>query len=459
MATDNGENNSEEQGDVGYDEERLSLIRRIDFALLVEKDDKKKQKNISKESSTLWQQKPLPNETLSGLSVSAATKLQFFCHLGKYFNQSAKALEQQVAREARFYGALISKTGKLKASEGASAPGSEGFTIDLFDNSLYYPAAVFRPSSLSTVHVDHDSAGMLSVFDLVNREAIKPSLGVNVTGIRENYIQLSIGNQTAESLGSQNLENVILLLDSLDGVKLPEEEDDCNRIRKMWGFPNRISYAIYLQQIFNEHDCIYTRVSGQGAKDGSGLLGHFSICRVPYPQLISHPTWHSPWTLFMKVPLSSLHAFCQAHTSNNHCAKSVIKSQFRTKVLVNDDCISVEGEGAPNVVSLFRGNSEEVFTMNRYDCDLADLPAIILQQIFLFVAGQVFGWLHTEALSVGIKVKRDFLCLCLKLEQGKQLGRCTEEQKLHMDISDGASEYRKFLGHLSLDVLYSTLMD
>lgn len=28
-------------------------------------------------------------------------------HLGKYFKQSAKGLERQVAREARFYGALI----------------------------------------------------------------------------------------------------------------------------------------------------------------------------------------------------------------------------------------------------------------------------------------------------------------------------------------------------------------
>lgn len=28
-------------------------------------------------------------------------------HLGKYFKQSATALEKQVAREARFYGALI----------------------------------------------------------------------------------------------------------------------------------------------------------------------------------------------------------------------------------------------------------------------------------------------------------------------------------------------------------------
>ena len=34
-----------------------------------------------------------------------------------------------------------------------------------------------------------------------------------------------------------------------------------------------------------------------------------------------------------------------------------------------------------------------------------------------------------------------------------------EDRKLHMDISDGASEYRKLLGHLSLDLLYSTLMD
>lgn len=45
----------------------------------------------------------------------------------------------------------------------ASAPGSEGFTIDLFDNSLSDPVAFFRPSSISTVRVDHNSAGMLTV--------------------------------------------------------------------------------------------------------------------------------------------------------------------------------------------------------------------------------------------------------------------------------------------------------
>jgi mediator of RNA polymerase II transcription subunit 17 len=58
---------------------------------------------------------------------------------------------------------------KVKRQRGAaSAPGSEGFTIDLFDNSLYDPAAAFRPSSLSTVRVDHDSAGMLSINLLPN---------------------------------------------------------------------------------------------------------------------------------------------------------------------------------------------------------------------------------------------------------------------------------------------------
>lgn len=41
--------------DVGYDEKRLSLIRRIDFAWAVEKDEKKKQKKSAKESSaTPW---------------------------------------------------------------------------------------------------------------------------------------------------------------------------------------------------------------------------------------------------------------------------------------------------------------------------------------------------------------------------------------------------------------------
>ncbi|PRQ19057.1 putative mediator complex, subunit Med17 [Rosa chinensis] len=615
--------------DVGYEEKRESLIRRIDFAWAVEKDDKNnKQKKRSRETSaaqwefqsmvdnlqlahqelsvivdlintveandavtvaSMTRPRPFPNEALSDLAVSAATKLQCFRHLGKYFKQSANALEQQMAREARFYGALIrlQQNWKVKRQRAvALASGNEGFTIDLFDNSLYDPAGIFRPSPLSTVCVDHDSAGMLAinlppksyrslqfgflsaytddmpidssktktqsacdadkesvsddecvkethsllrevhqaifseqVFDLVNREACNQSLGVTVTGIQENYIQLNIGQETSvfislvptsqgeetvDSLSTQNLENAILPLDTLDGLNLPEDKPDTPKKKSV--IPNQISCEIYLLQIFHQHVFLKAKdrptsgggVSGQPAKEGSGLLGHFcmslahrifsnkvlmeleNVVRgVPYMQLTSHPTWHSrtsSWTLFVKIPQSILHA-CQTRASDSHHRKHVTKSQFHTKVVVTDDCINVEGEGAPNVVGLFKGTSQEICSMNRYDCDLADLSVIILQQ----VASQVIRWLHEEALMVGIKANWDFLCLSFELEQGETLSLVAhvdpedtegciswwlvmedgfvEERKLSLDISDGASESRKFLGHLSLEVLYSTMMD
>ncbi|XP_031251932.1 mediator of RNA polymerase II transcription subunit 17 isoform X1 [Pistacia vera] len=625
--------------DVDYDEKRESLIRRIDFAWAVEKDDNKKQKKKSSKESgsttatTPWQwqsmvenlqlahqelsviidlintveandavtvagmtkPKPLPNELLSDLAVSAATKLQCYRCLSKYFKQSAKALEQQIAREARFYGALIrlQQNWKVKRQRvAAAASGNEGFTIDLFDSLLYDSAAVLKPSSLSTIRIEHDLAGMLAInlppnscrslcfgilgfhstdsskesdeakiycsahpskeaekesvsdddcvrethsllrevhqaifyeqlFDIVNREAFKQSLGVNLTGIQENYLQLGIGqgtsvfisltpasqgDQKVNSSGTQKVESSVLPLESLDGVKLSEEKDDS--LKKRRGYPNRVCYEIYLQQIFHEHLYVRdknrsistgTRAIGQQSKDGSGLLGHFCmslahrifsnkvhmelenvVCGVPYLQLISHPTWHSrtsSWTLFLKVPLSILHGGAQLQTTEIHGVKNVGKSQFRTKVVVNDNRINVEGEGTPNVVGLFKERSEDISSINKYDCDLADLPVIILQQ----VASQVIRWLHEEALMVGIKANRDFLCLSFELEQGEtvtlvahvdpeDINGCiswwlvmeeafSEETKLRTDICDGVSDYRKFLGHLSLDVLYSTLMD
>lgn len=82
---------------------------------------------------------------------------------------------------------------------------------------------------------------------------------------------------------------------------------------------------------------------------------------------------------------------------------------------------------------------------------------------------------------VGIKANRDFLSLSFELDQGETVSLFAhvdpedmrggiswwlvmedgfaEERKLHIDISDDVSDYKKFLGHLSLDVLYSTLMD
>lgn len=285
-----------------------------------------------------------------------------------------------------------------------SSSGNEGFTIDLFDNTLHDPTSVFRPSSLSMVRVDHDPAGMLAinlppnsccslqfgffgahpcdniessktkvhcsdqdcssqtekesvsddecvrethsllrevhqaifdeqvdnhilcssgplfiynlpfsllytvvlllwftcfqVFDLVNREAFNQSLGANVTGIRENYLQLSIGqeysvfislvpsshqDQTVYEAGTQDLENAVLPLDTLDGVKLPDEKPDTFKKSVV---PNHISCEIYLQQIFHEHVLVRatdkpvstnTHLPGQPAKEHSGLLGHFCM--------------------------------------------------------------------------------------------------------------------------------------------------------------------------------------
>ncbi|XP_071697923.1 mediator of RNA polymerase II transcription subunit 17 [Rutidosis leptorrhynchoides] len=601
--------------DLSYDDNRVNLIRRIDFAWAVEREDPNKKQKSGDTSATAakdasappwpWQNmvenlqlahqelsviidlintveandavtvagmtrpKPLPNELLSDLAVSTATKLQCFRHLGKYFKQSAKALEKQVAREARFYGALIrlQQNWKVKRHRmAASAAGNEGFYIDLFDNTLYDPTSVFRPSSMSTVRVEHDSAGMLAlnfslkschslhfgfvnassddilkgsresnsdlfgetkkedesddvsvkrrhsdlrevhravfdeqVFNLINQEAFVPSLGVNVTGIRENHLQLNIDQEasvfislvTSSSINDDGEE-------SEDGTAvIPMIDGEENQKRSF--LPNRISSEILLKQLFHEHVFVRAKnrsdsnnrsqLLGQPPKDVSNLLGHFCMSlahrifsdkvlmeleelasNVSYVRLMSHPTWHSrtsSWTLVVDVPRSVLHT---------GAIEKCVNSQFRTKVVVIDDCINVEGEGAPNVVGLFKGKSENSSSVNRYECNLADLHAILLQQ----VASQIIRWLHEEALTVGMKASRDFLSLSFEVEQGETVGLVahvdpedgeggiswwlvvggggiTEEYRLQKE--DSEIETKRFLGHLSLDVLYATLLD
>lgn len=369
----------------------------------------------------------------------------------------------------------------------------------------------------STLREVHRAIFDEQVFDLVNREAFNPALGADVTGIQENLLRLSIGQraslsislvpsaddgQTANAVGDEHPETAIVPFESVDASKQDEGKLDLKKL----GFPNRISFEIYLQQLFHEHVFIKAKnrlsslgkpeISSQPVKDGPNLLGHFCVSlahrifsnkvlaeleslvsRVPYVQLISHPTWHSrtsSWTLSMDVPESILHAGSLSHSSDY--VKNV-KFHFRTKVMVRDDCISLEGEGAPNIVGLFKGKPDSICPMNRYDCDLSDLPMVLLQQ----VASQVIRWLHEEALMVGIKANRDFLSLSFELEQGETLSLVahvdpediqgciswwlvmgdgfSEENKLQMDVNSGESETRKFLGYLSLEVLYSTLMD
>ncbi|XP_024012605.1 mediator of RNA polymerase II transcription subunit 17 isoform X2 [Eutrema salsugineum] len=515
--------------DVNYDDKRVSLIRRIDFAWALEEEDelkKKKQKKSSKESSEQWQwkgmvenlqlahqelsviidlintveandavtvagmtkPKPMPNELLSDLAVSTATKLQSYRHLGKYFKQSAKALEQKVNREARFYGALIrlQRNWKVKRQRVlASNASNEGFTIDLSDSSLYDPTSGFRPSTLSTIRVEHDSAGMLAInlpqdswyslrfgfvglnsidnpnesaehidsttgqdttseklsvsdeesvkethsllrevhksifaeqlFDMLNREAFSEGVGFSISGIRENFLEMSIGQgaslfvslyPSGKNASIKKSESAIVPMESSGGIELVEGD---SRVKKL-GFPSRASYDIYLQQIFHEHvfgkakdqtKSKSSQASNQTAKDNnSGLLDHFClslahrifstrvvvqlesvVCKVPYLHLISHPTWNSrtsSWTVCMTVPPSIIPQGSSETQSLD--GKRNLKTQFRTKVVVKDDCISVEAECTPNVVGLLKSSSCNLFSMNKYECDLADLPVIILQQ-------------------------------------------------------------------------------
>lgn len=106
------------------------------------------------------------------------------------------------------------------------------------------------------------------------------------------------------------------------------------------------------------------------------------VCKVPYLHLISHPTWNSrtsSWTVFMTVPPSIIPQGSSETQSPD--GKRNLKTQFRTKVVVKDECISVEAECTPNVVGLLKSSSCNLFAMNKYECGVADLPVIILQQV------------------------------------------------------------------------------
>lgn len=135
------------------------------------------------------------------------------------------------------------------------------------------------------------------VFELVSREACSPSLGVTLTGIRENYICLSISQGPSVSISlvpsSQNYQKVdpadmdpmetsYLPLASLDGSNFGEGSDKA----KMLGLPSQVSFEIYLQQLFHQHVFMKaknkasssgTQISGQSLKENSSILGHFCI--------------------------------------------------------------------------------------------------------------------------------------------------------------------------------------
>ncbi|KAK7243404.1 hypothetical protein RIF29_38199 [Crotalaria pallida] len=89
----------------------------------------------------------------------------------------------------------------------------------------------------------------------------------------------------------------------------------------------------------------------------------------------------SSWTLFIEVPQSILHG--RQIKSSDDFDKNAIKRQFWTKVVANDDCINVKAEGSSNVAGLLKGKYEETHSINRYNCNLADLLQVVTYDYLL----------------------------------------------------------------------------
>ncbi|KAL6626565.1 hypothetical protein ACP70R_030291 [Stipagrostis hirtigluma subsp. patula] len=354
------------------------------------------------------------------------------------------------------------------------------------------------------------------VFDMVIRETFTQSQGINVTGLCEDFLQLAIGQECSVCLslvhsGQNSDSETVGLEEEMDSevagnlalTTVNGKQEILNK--HLSGFPNPKSLEIYLLYIFHENILRKIRDKSRNAvpyqspalaAPDCGLLGHFCmtvahsifsnkvhlelesvVSRVPYLHLRSLHTWHSrtsSWSLCLKVPQPILAADRATKPSDNHEPKYKTRSQFNTKVILKDGQISLMGEGSPSIAGSLTGKPSGGHLINSYNCDLEDLPMMLLQQ----VASQVIHWLHEEALVLGMNVTRDFLCLYFDLDQGETLGLVA-----HVDPDDAYGciswyltvdhpveegtmsadnpelEKRRFLGYLSLEVLYSTLMD
>ena len=129
----------------------------------------------------------------------------------------------------------------------------------------------------------------------MSRESFNPSLGINVTGIGENYLEMSIKpgisvfislapynheDQGNNGSGAQNVE------DLFNSSSIMEIEQDVYLIP---GHPSHITYEIYLQQLFHEE--IFSKVkhnltlpgrvqTNHQPNDAVGLVNHFCLSLV-----------------------------------------------------------------------------------------------------------------------------------------------------------------------------------
>lgn len=136
------------------------------------------------------------------------------------------------------------------------------------------------------------------MFDLVNREACNPSLRVNLTGIKENYLRLSIGqgasvslslvspdqdDQTTGASDKSTVETSNVDMESFDSAKFGKEIDEAEKS----GVPRQLGFEIYLRQLFHEYvfvrakskakPSLRSQIPGHPLKDNSNILGHFCM--------------------------------------------------------------------------------------------------------------------------------------------------------------------------------------
>ncbi|KAL8503347.1 hypothetical protein ACS0TY_022184 [Phlomoides rotata] len=334
----------------------------------------------------------------------------------------------------------------------AAASGNEGFYIDLFDNSLYDLAPVFRPSPMSTIPVEHDTAGMLTNLQWKSCHSLQFEF---------------LGFNSAYNLKKYDESKTCAV--SEDSSKEPGKEhvNDDERVREINLTLREVHRAIHDEQVFdlvNREACSPSlHVNLTGIKENYLQL---SICQGA--------------SISLSLASSGQDDQSVDASDRNNTETSNMSLESSDGDLLKQSSLYAgksEGEGSPNVLSLFKGTSDSASSINGYECDLADLPIILLQQ----VASQIIQWLHEEALTVVIKANRDFLALGFELGQGEIVrlvahvnpddtqgciswwltidDGLTEEHKLRSDTSNSKSGSRKFLGYLPLDLLYSTLLD
>lgn len=118
----------------------------------------------------------------------------------------------------------------------AAASGNEGFYIDLFDNSLYDLASIFRPSPMSTIPVEHDAAGMLTV--KLPRKSCH-SLQFEFRGLNSAHQLRKSGETRVQAVSSDS-----------SRIHVKEHATDEERVRDMHITLREVHRAIHDEQVY-----------------------------------------------------------------------------------------------------------------------------------------------------------------------------------------------------------------